>query len=185
MLMSMPRDFQSGELSIQKKMDHRLFESLHWVEAQHSVIAFRTSIPGRATFQIFSTNVQALLGYLLKIEVINYGRGYYNASQEMVLLIDLLKAGHRPDLVIFMDGVNWGPEQDVPYFTEKLASEVRNLQSASDRRVSVLNELDWIPMIRLTNSLKQRLVRNGKVDEKKVDKKEEAETRRSCKSHGE
>jgi hypothetical protein len=39
-----------------------------------------------------------------QIQIVNYGHEFFNPSQEAVLLEDLLKSGHRPSLVIFMDG---------------------------------------------------------------------------------
>src|SRR5215831_3893922 len=54
------------------------------------------------------------------IQVTNYGRGYFNPSQEAILLADLLKSGHRPSLAIFMDGVNPPHSIDVPSFTEEV-----------------------------------------------------------------
>jgi hypothetical protein len=110
-------------------------------------------------------------GLPIQAEVTNYGRGYYNTSQETVLLIDLLKAGHRPNLVIFMDGVNWGPDEDVPNFTKKFARKFLNLQFSSDH-LAFLSDLDWVPMIRLTNVLTRELFSNGNVDDEWIDKSE-------------
>jgi hypothetical protein len=36
----------------------------------------------------------------------NYGEGAYTAHQGLLLLIELLQDGHRPDVVVFYDGVN-------------------------------------------------------------------------------
>jgi hypothetical protein len=86
-----------------------------------------------------------------RVEVSNYGRGYYNPSQEAVLLLDLFKSGHRPDLVIFMDGVNWGPAEDVPQFTKRIAGGFRSMQSP--RTPSALDAFAWLPMVRLARRL--------------------------------
>jgi hypothetical protein len=86
-----------------------------------------------------------------RVEVSNYGRGYYNPSQEAVLLLDLFKSGHRPDLVVFMDGVNWGPAEDVPQFTRRIAAGFRSMQSPP--RPSVLDAFGWLPMVRLARRL--------------------------------
>lgn len=58
------------------------------------------------------------------VEVVNYGRGYYSVSEETMLLLDLLKLGHRPSLVIFMDGLNLGQASDVPYCTETILNRI-------------------------------------------------------------
>jgi lysophospholipase L1-like esterase len=67
-------------------------------------------------------------GLDVQVEVSNYGRGYYDSSQELVLLIDLLKHGHRPSLVIFMDGVNEGNLRDAPFFTERVEAAFEKAQ---------------------------------------------------------
>ncbi len=110
-------------------------------------------------------------GLPIQVEVINYGRGYYNPSQETILLIDLLKSGHRPNLVIFMDGVNFGQRQDIPHFTNKLKREFHDLQfgPSSSHRVSLLHGLRWVPIIRLANSMKKRLFSRVNEDEPGID----------------
>lgn len=93
------------------------------------------------------------------VEVLNYGRGYYYPSQETALLIDLLRNGHRPSQVIFLDGVNTGGEQDVPEFYEQARRQFRNLQftEKSVPEQSWTNTLNWIPMMRLARSIGNRL----------------------------
>jgi hypothetical protein len=93
-------------------------------------------------------------GLDVRVSVTNYGRGYYNPSQEAVLLLDLFKSGHRPDLVIFMDGVNWGPAEDVPQFTKRLAAGFHELQAGRPR--SALDGFEWLPVVRLARSLGRR-----------------------------
>jgi hypothetical protein len=107
----------------------------------------------------------------LQVKVVNYGRGFYNPSQETVLLIDLLKSGLRPNLVIFMDGINWGLEQDVPHFTSKFDKTFSDLQSPT------LQYLSWIPMVRLSSALKNRFFSKFSEDKFQV-KSEDAETKK-------
>lgn len=110
-------------------------------------------------------NAQAqAAGLPYQINVTNYGRGYYDSSQEMVLFIDLLKNGHRPALVIFMDGVNWGPARDVPYFTEAVQQNFAGVQRPSpEMGWSQLKEwlAEWIPLARLARSVKLKLGQAG------------------------
>jgi hypothetical protein len=40
------------------------------------------------------------------IRVFNYGTPTYYSYQELVLLSDLMSKGHRPDMVVFLDGIN-------------------------------------------------------------------------------
>jgi hypothetical protein len=87
------------------------------------------------------------------VEVVNYGRGYYYPSQETALLIDLLKNGHQPSLVIFMDGTNQGPADDAPIFTEELAVQMRTSRSPK----SIIENLDWLPIARFASAFRRRL----------------------------
>lgn len=104
-------------------------------------------------------------GLSVKIKVSNYGRGFYFPSQETLLLMDLLKAGHHPNLVIFMDGVNWGTEQDIPQFSSKFAQMFKDLQFSR----ALLQELDWMPMMRALNFLKGVVIDKNKVVKKDDD----------------
>ena len=89
----------------------------------------------------------------INVEVVNYGKGYYYPSQETALLVDLLRSGQRPSLVVFMDGVNLGPPEDVPHFTDELAREMINMQF----RPPPTEQLSWLPIVRLSNALRRRL----------------------------
>ena len=84
------------------------------------------------------------------VEVFNYGRNAYTPTQEMVLLLDLLRSGHRPDLAIFMDGVNWGNNADVPPSSARVARQMREIQGK-------YKAPSGLPMFRFINSLRNRL----------------------------
>lgn len=45
-------------------------------------------------------------GFDQPVKVYNFGQGAYQSTQERVLLSLLLRDGHRPDAVIFLDGLN-------------------------------------------------------------------------------
>jgi len=92
----------------------------------------------------------------VEVRVTNYGRGYFNPSQEAILLSDLLKSGHRPSLALFMDGVNPPRTIDVPSFTEQVALGYKTLQFAP----SYSEQLAWIPIVRLASFLERRLLGN-------------------------
>ena len=49
-------------------------------------------------------------------------------AQETVLAMDLFKSGHRPSLMIFMDGVNLGEDEDVPTFTDRFERQFAERQ---------------------------------------------------------
>ena len=95
----------------------------------------------------------------LHIEVVNYGRGYYYPSQETSLLLDLLKAGHRPQVAIFLDGVNTTATDDVPEFYPRLKEQFHNIQFTKDRQpgTSFLESINWLPVVGLAKAIGSRL----------------------------
>ena len=61
----------------------------------------------------------------VSVRVKNYGVPHYYSKQELILLTSLLFEGHRPDIVIFLDGLNdFYPSRmlyyDRPYFSYAL-----------------------------------------------------------------
>jgi hypothetical protein len=96
-------------------------------------------------------------GLHVNINVRNYGHAYYDTSQELALTIDLLKEGHRPNLVLFMDGVNWGPEEDMPILTPQAEQGFAELQQGE--KTALGNEQrsflkKWLPIFRLLSSVR-------------------------------
>jgi len=66
------------------------------------------------------------------VRVYNFGRGWYFSTQERILFEQLLMQGHRPDLAIFLDGLNDFSHWDGrPYLTDFLERSVRNRSIAS------------------------------------------------------
>jgi hypothetical protein len=53
-----------------------------------------------------ANTIPSLVAQLGGFRAENYGEGAYTAHQGLVLLIELLQDGHRPDVVVFYDGVN-------------------------------------------------------------------------------
>lgn len=93
----------------------------------------------------------------IQVEVLNYGKGFYHPSQETLLLLDLLKNGYRPSLVLFLDGVNWSGPQDVPQFYEQARRRFQNLQfdDQSARGRTWADTWGTVPMVRLAKSISQ------------------------------
>lgn len=56
----------------------------------------------------------------------NYGVQGYTPTAETILFMELLKLGHRPSLVIFMDGVNTGPLYDGSDYSKGIAQRFKN-----------------------------------------------------------
>jgi hypothetical protein len=53
------------------------------------------------------------------VRIYNFGRGSYYSTQERILFEKLLLAGHRPDVAIFVDGLNdFYSNADEPYFND-------------------------------------------------------------------
>jgi|CXWL01.1.fsa_nt_gi hypothetical protein len=90
------------------------------------------------------------------VEVVNYGRGFFYPTQETVLAMDLLKSGHRPSLMIFMDGVNPGPDEDVPTFTDKFERQLAERQFTPE--TPIVRQLQWVPVVRLTLAIQKRIL---------------------------
>lgn len=73
-----------------------------------------------------------------RINVYNFGRGHYYSTQERVLFFQLIAAGHRPDLVIFIDGLNdFFFHTDEPAYTPRLREFVAG-EHESPWRISQL-----------------------------------------------
>jgi hypothetical protein len=69
------------------------------------------------------------------------------------LLAQLLKGNQRPNLVVFLDGLNEWTCGDVPHFTQNIADATHNLQF--ERALSLLDQFGWLPIVRLSESRQQ------------------------------
>jgi len=94
-------------------------------------------------------------GFQATIEVRNYGRAFYYPYQEALLLLDLLRLGHRPSLVLFMDGFNLGEESDSPVVSRQFLD--RFAGSQNEGPPSLLTALGTTPMGRFATALQRRL----------------------------
>lgn len=64
-----------------------------------------------------------------RIRVFNFGQPGYSPTQETSLFITLLKLGHRPSAVVFLDGLNTGPITDVSEFSRNMEEGIHRLQT--------------------------------------------------------
>ena len=63
-----------------------------------------------------------------QIAVYNFGRSYYYSTQERVLYEQLLADGHRPNLALFIDGINeYNNERNLPGLTMQLTRYVDSM----------------------------------------------------------
>jgi len=98
-------------------------------------------------------------GLNVQVRVTNYGHATFYPTQETALCMDLFRNGYRPNLVIFMDGVNWGPLEDNPFHTAELARAFNSLQHVDAdlaKQHFRAQMVKWFPMFRLAGSLRQR-----------------------------
>lgn len=89
-------------------------------------------------------------GLDVQIHVRNYGRAAYIPAQETELMLDLLRLGHRPSLCVFLDGVNIGPDENVPYYTQRVEEAVARLQFGGGGGAGAFA---WLPMVKLVQSM--------------------------------
>lgn len=64
-------------------------------------VADNQTIPSQF-IQLYSEKYQ----HARPIRVFNYGISNYYSYQELILLADLIQKGHRPDILVFLDGIN-------------------------------------------------------------------------------
>lgn len=83
----------------------------------------------------------------IRVEVTNYGRVGFYPTQELHLLQAVLRSGQRPELSIFLDGVNLGRDDDTPALTPSYHRTINEAQIGSDHKWQSL------PMMRAARSL--------------------------------
>lgn len=76
---------------------------------------------------------------LCPAEVRNFGQGAFSFEQESVFLVQLLKKGLRPQVVIFLDGLNEGGIY--PSYTEEMASLFEAIQHSLEPKIMLAT---WI-----------------------------------------
>ncbi|MDN3647002.1 hypothetical protein QWY75_12385 [Pontixanthobacter aestiaquae] len=96
-------------------------------------------------------------GLDVHVEVTNYGRVGFYPTQELHLLMEVLRSGERPDMAIFLDGLNLGEDNDTSGLTKHFSKAVNETQRPTGAR------WDWIPMIRAANAVNARLNPNART----------------------
>jgi len=81
------------------------------------------------------------------INVFNFGVPYYYSTQELILLLDLIKNNHIPSIAIFLDGLNEG--QDEPFFTKRMARSFTAINYNKFEQLKIL--IADIPLFRVIN----------------------------------
>ncbi|MDX1504024.1 MAG: hypothetical protein R3325_16820, partial [Thermoanaerobaculia bacterium] len=106
------------------------------------------------------------------VRVYNFGRAYYNSTQERVLFERLLAAGHRPWAAVFVDGLNdtllWPRHRDEPQHTEAFRDFVARRRfnvgwGTDDPDPSGLwRALQRLPLVRAAQGLLRRAGRDAR-----------------------
>ena len=109
---------------------------------------------GSTTFGYGVEDSQTIASYLQedmrgrlrkKVNVYNFGRGFYFSTQERILFERLLSSGYVPNLAIFIDGLNdfYAHDGD-PLFTERLSKYV----SGEMPKITFLSKLPVVKLFR-------------------------------------
>ncbi|MFL6253573.1 MAG: hypothetical protein ACJ74T_00985 [Pyrinomonadaceae bacterium] len=105
---------------------------------------------GVADGQTVASHLQALLsgaGLLKEVRVYNFGRGSYYSTQERILFEKLVGAGLRPDLAVFIDGLN-----DSHHYDDRPSSAARIESALEGRPAAGTDVLARVPMVRAASA---------------------------------
>ena len=106
----------------------------------------RSTIPAR---------VQSHLDRLLprrRVEVVNFGRAYYYSTQELALLVQLLRSGRIPRVALFIDGMNEG--RTAPYYATEMSRMFEVYTYAPWRLLTMAFERT--PLVSLAHAVRER-----------------------------
>lgn len=62
------------------------------------------------------------------IEVVNYAVSGHSVTEEFLRFYDLVKLGHRPSMIVVLDGLNLGLEADQSKFSNAFAARIKTAQ---------------------------------------------------------
>jgi len=91
-----------------------------------------------------------------QVRVLNFGRGYYGSSQEVLLLRSLVQRDLKPRVVIFFDGIN---EAFCPYYSNNLAEVFAIL--SHDPLAAARAAATALPVVRLLRRSEEPLAANA------------------------
>ena len=96
-------------------------------------------------------------GREINVEVVNYGRVGFYPTQEVHHFMEVLRSGERPDVVIFLDGLNFGRDDDTPSLTTDYIKAINAAQHGP------ANNWNWLPMVRAANALRRRITPSTEI----------------------
>lgn len=128
---------------------------------------FGFGVPDDQTIASHLQEFLASSGLRREVRVYNFGQTSYYSTQERIYFEKLLVAGFRPDMAIFIDGLN-----DSHHYDDRPSSAARIEQALAGDAVERSQSFVKVPMVRAVLSLKQRLglAGNGEAagDEQKL-----------------
>jgi hypothetical protein len=101
--------------------------------------------------QTVASHLQTLLsesGLIKEVRVYNFGRGSYYSTQELILFEKLVRAGFRPDVAVFIDGLN-----DSHHYDDRPSSATRIESALEGRPAAGTNILARVPMVRAASAV--------------------------------
>jgi len=146
-----------------------------WPPPSDAVIVF--VFGGSTTFGYGLPDNETLASYLQdslarriprQVHIYNFASGSYQSSQERILFQELLVRGLRPNMAIFIDGLNDFAFRDVPAYTELLQRIFKPDHPPSWRDGVPLLVQDW-PMARFARGLRDRMRRTPPQPPQHVD----------------
>jgi len=90
---------------------------------------FNYGLPDDETIASFMQRRLNRVSTQRKVNVYNFGRGFYTSAQERILFEKLLSEGHIPEMAIFIDGIN---EIQNLYTGPKFTGELRDAMDESN-----------------------------------------------------
>jgi hypothetical protein len=112
--------------------------------------------------QALGSQLQPLLAQKLErpVSVYNFGQAAFGSTQERLLLEKLVLAGRKPDMAIFVDGLNefkftWGDEEFE--WTTDMAKGSSPHTGPPTWRSWLSDGIDVLPMTRLVNGVRTRI----------------------------
>lgn len=83
------------------------------------------------------------------IEVVNYAVMGHGVTEEYLRFYDLVKLGHRPSLVLVMDGLNLGMKSDQSKFSNVFFNRIKELQQGESAKSTILKMVLQMPLTKL------------------------------------
>lgn len=118
--------------------------------------AFGFGVPDNQTIASYLQEFLTSSGLKREVRVYNFGQGSYYSTQERILFEKLLVAGFRPEMAIFIDGLN-----DAHHYEDRPSSATRIEHALTGYPVAWSQIFVKVPMVRAALAVKQGLGVSG------------------------